>query len=147
MPLAAPGKTALVTGAASGIGRATALGAARRGARLVLTDIQDEGVQRTADEIRGVGGQVLHAAAADVADHAAIKALADEVHARHGSVDAVMNVAGISTWGTVETLKPEDWDRMIDVDLRGPINVIQAFVPAMIQARRGGYLVNVASAA
>ena len=141
------GATTLVTGAASGIGRATALAAASRGARLVLTDLNGDDLERTAAEVRAAGGEVLHAGAADVADRAAVAALAAEVHARHGSVDIVMNVAGISTWGSVQTLRPEDWDRMIDVDLRGPIHVIEAFVPAMIEARRGGHLVNVASAA
>jgi NAD(P)-dependent dehydrogenase (short-subunit alcohol dehydrogenase family) len=141
------GAATLVTGAASGIGRSTALLAARRGARLVLTDLDGDGVERTAAELRAAGAQVLHTGAADVADHAAVAALADEVHARHGSLDIVMNVAGISTWGSVQTLRREDWDRMIDVDLRGPIHVIEAFVPPMIEARRGGHLVNVASAA
>jgi NAD(P)-dependent dehydrogenase (short-subunit alcohol dehydrogenase family) len=113
----------------------------------VLTDLDGDGVERTAAEVRAAGGEVLHTGAADVTDHAAVAALADEVHARHGSVDIVMNVAGISTWGSVQTLRREDWDRMIDVDLRGPIHVIEAFVPPMIEAGRGGHLVNVASAA
>jgi NAD(P)-dependent dehydrogenase (short-subunit alcohol dehydrogenase family) len=141
------GASALVTGAASGIGRSTALAAAARGARVVLTDIDGAGLQRTADDVRAAGGEVLHSAAADVSDRAAIGALADAVHAAHGSLDLVMNVAGTSTWGSVVTLRPEDWDRMIDIDLRGPINVISAFVPAMIEARRGGHLVNVSSSA
>ena len=113
----------------------------------MLTDLDGDGVERTAADVRAAGGEVLHTGAADVADRAAVAALADEVHASHGSLDIVMNVAGISTWGSVETLRPEDWDRMIDVDLRGPIHVIEAFVPAMIEAGRGGHLVNVASAA
>jgi NAD(P)-dependent dehydrogenase (short-subunit alcohol dehydrogenase family) len=138
------GRSCLITGAASGIGRATALGAARRGARLVLTDLDPDGLQRTADL---AGASVLHAAPADVTDRDAIRRLADDVHARHGSVDVVMNVAGISTWGSVQALRPGDWDAMIDVNLRGPIHVIEAFVPAMIEAGRGGHLVNVSSAA
>jgi NAD(P)-dependent dehydrogenase (short-subunit alcohol dehydrogenase family) len=141
------GAATLVTGAASGIGRSTALAASKSGARLVVTDLDGEGVERTAADVRAAGGQVLHAGPADVTDRAAVAALADEVHERHGSLDVVMNVAGISTWGSVETLRPEDWDRMIDVDLRGPIHVISAFVPPMIQAGRGGHLVNVSSAA
>jgi NAD(P)-dependent dehydrogenase (short-subunit alcohol dehydrogenase family) len=58
-----------------------------------------------------------------------------------------MNVAGISTWGSVQNLSHEDWTRTIDIDLIGPINVIEAFVPPMIEAKRGGHLVNVSSAA
>jgi NAD(P)-dependent dehydrogenase (short-subunit alcohol dehydrogenase family) len=136
------GKRCLITGAASGIGRATALAAAREGAELVLTDIQP------LDEVVGeIGESVLHAASADVSDYEAVRALADEVHAAHGSMDVVMNVAGIATWGTVEQLSHDDWRRVIDVNLMGPIHVIECFVPAMIEAGRGGHLVNVSSAA
>jgi NAD(P)-dependent dehydrogenase (short-subunit alcohol dehydrogenase family) len=69
------------------------------------------------------------------------------VHADHGSLDVVMNVAGVSTWGAVEQLSHDDWRKMVDVNLMGPINVIEAFVPAMVAAKRGGHLVNVSSAA
>jgi NAD(P)-dependent dehydrogenase (short-subunit alcohol dehydrogenase family) len=141
------GASTLVTGAASGIGRSTALAAARRGARLALTDVDGDGLERTAADVRGAGGEVLHAGVADVTDRAAVSALAAEIHGRHGSVDVVMNVAGTSIWGTVQTLRAEDWDRMIDIDLRGPIHVIEEFVPPMVAARRGGHLVNVSSAA
>jgi len=141
------GKRVLITGAASGIGRATALAAAEKGAQLVLTDLQAHALEESATLVRERGGTVLHAVPADVTDRAAVGALADQVHAEHGSVDVVMNVAGVSTWGSVKTLRPEDWDKMIDVNLRGPIHVISAFVPAMIDARRGGHVVNVSSAA
>src|SRR4051794_21174318 len=107
------GRSCLFTGAASGIGRATALAAARRGARLVLTALDGGGLARTATT---AGASVLHAGTADVSDRAAVTALADEVHAAHGSMDVVMNVAGVSTWGSVQSLRPGDWDRMIDVN-------------------------------
>jgi NAD(P)-dependent dehydrogenase (short-subunit alcohol dehydrogenase family) len=136
------GKRCLITGAASGIGRATALAAARDGAELVLTDIQP--LDEVVDQIRG---SVLHAASMDVSDYEAVRAFADEVHAAHGSMDVVMNIAGIATWGTVERLSHEDWRRVVDVNLMGPIHVIETFVPAMIEAGRGGHLVNVSSAA
>ena len=136
------GKRCLITGAASGIGRATAIAAAREGAELVLTDIQP------LDEVVGqVRGSVLHAATADVSDYEAIRALADEVHAAHGSMDVVMNIAGIAIWGTVEQLSHEEWRRVVDVNLMGPIHVIETFLPPMIEAGRGGHLVNVSSAA
>jgi NAD(P)-dependent dehydrogenase (short-subunit alcohol dehydrogenase family) len=136
------GKRCLITGAASGIGRATALAAAREGAELVLTDIQP--LDAVVDEI---GASVLHAATLDVSDYEAVRALAEDVHAAHGSMDVVMNIAGISTWGTVERLSHEDWRRQIDVNLMGPIHVIETFLPPMIEAGRGGHLVNVSSAA
>ncbi len=141
------GKRCFVTGAASGIGRATALAAARRGADLCLTDIDAEGLDRTAALARAAGDRVSHVKAIDIRDHDAVVALAMEIEAAHGSMDVVMNVAGVSTWGTIETLRHSDWQRMIDVNLVGPINVLEAFVPAMIAAGRGGHVVNVSSAA
>jgi NAD(P)-dependent dehydrogenase (short-subunit alcohol dehydrogenase family) len=141
------GKRCLITGAASGIGRATALAAASRGADLYLTDIQDEALAAAAEEIRGRGGTVGYSAPADVSDHAAVVALAERIHDAHGSMDVVMNVAGVSTWGTIERLEHRHWQRMIDVNLLGPISVLECFVPPMIEAGHGGHIVNVSSAA
>jgi NAD(P)-dependent dehydrogenase (short-subunit alcohol dehydrogenase family) len=138
------GRRCLITGAASGIGRATAVAAAREGAKLVLTDIREEPLRQVATEL---GSAVLHAAPADISDHEAVRALAAEVHSAHGSMDVVMNIAGISTWGTVDRLTHEHWRRQIDVNLMGPIHVIENFIPPMIEAGRGGHLVNVSSAA
>jgi NAD(P)-dependent dehydrogenase (short-subunit alcohol dehydrogenase family) len=140
-------KKCFITGAASGIGRATAIAAAREGAELFLTDIQAEALDRAADEIRASGGSVSVVRAADVSDYDAVVALAAEIHRHHGSMDVVMNVAGISTWGSVERLTHEHWRRQVDVNLMGPIHVIECFVPPMIGAGRGGHLVNVSSAA
>jgi NAD(P)-dependent dehydrogenase (short-subunit alcohol dehydrogenase family) len=136
-----------ITGAASGIGRATALAAASRGAELHLTDRDAGGLAETAALVERGGGRVLSAEALDITDHEGVLALAAAIHAEHGSVDVVMNVAGVSTWGTIERLTHADWEQMIDVDLRGPISVLEAFVPAMIEAGRGGHVVNVSSAA
>lgn len=141
------GKRCFVTGAASGIGRATALAAARQGAELHLTDIQAEALERTAAEVERAGGRVGVARALDLRDHGAVVALAGEIHAAHGSVDVVMNIAGVSAWGTIERLEHSDWQEMIEINLLGPISVLEAFVPAMIAAGRGGHVVNVSSAA
>jgi NAD(P)-dependent dehydrogenase (short-subunit alcohol dehydrogenase family) len=73
--------------------------------------------------------------------------MAEEIHSEHGSLDILMNVAGIAVWGTVDTLSHEQWRRVVDVNLMGPIHVIESFMPAMIEAKRGGHLVNVSSAA
>jgi NAD(P)-dependent dehydrogenase (short-subunit alcohol dehydrogenase family) len=140
-------KRVLITGAASGIGRATAIAAARRGAHVFITDINDEPLQAVGDEIRATGGDVAYARAADVSDHAAIATMAEEIHAAHGSLDVVMNIAGIAVWGTVDTLSHEQWRRVVDVNLMGPIHVIECFLPGMIAAGRGGHLVNVSSSA
>src|SRR3954468_16195117 len=141
------GNRCVITGAASGIGRATALAAAERGAQLVLTDVRAPGLEETVAMARARGGVVLDSAAVDVTDHEAVAAFARDVHAAHGSMDVVMNVAGASKWGSVSGLSHEDWRRMVDVNLMGPIHVIEAFVPAMVEAGRGGHLVNVSSAA
>jgi NAD(P)-dependent dehydrogenase (short-subunit alcohol dehydrogenase family) len=141
------GKRCLITGAASGIGRATALAAAARGAELVLTDIDAEGLASAEQEITAADGTVLHAGAADVSDHAAVVALAEAVHADHGSMDVVMNIAGVSAWGPIERLEHRHWQRMIDINLMGPINVLECFAGPMVQAGRGGHIVNVSSAA
>ncbi len=141
------GRRCLVTGSASGIGRATAIAAARRGADLYLTDRAAEGLAQTREEIAAAGGRVSYSHVADVADHDAVAAMAAGVHGDHGSMDVVMNVAGVSTWGSIDRLRHSDWQKMIDVNLMGPIAVLEQFVPPMIAAGRGGHVVNVSSAA
>lgn len=138
------GKKAFVTGAGSGIGRATAIAAARAGAELYLTDINETGLKETVAE---VGSAVVLSSAFDVSDYDAVTAFATEVHELVGSVDVVMNIAGISAWGTIENLEHRHWKSMIDVNLMGPIHVMENFVPPMVKAGRGGHLVNVSSAA
>ncbi len=138
------GKKTFITGAGSGIGRAAALAAARAGAELYLTDINEVGLKETVD---AAGTAVIRSAAFDVSDYDAVSAFADEVHGSVGSLDIVMNVAGIAAWGTVENLEHRHWKSMIDVNLMGPIHVIENFLPPMVHARKGGHLVNVSSAA
>lgn len=141
------GKHVFVTGAASGIGRATALQAAAEGAVVHLTDLNDGPLQEAAAQIRGSGGRVGLVAAADVSDLAAVQRIGAELGERYGAMDVVANVAGISTWGTVSSLRPEHWRQLVEVNLMGPIHVIETLVPPMIDAGRGGHLVNVSSAA
>ncbi|MFB7874574.1 SDR family oxidoreductase [Nocardia sp. NPDC056064] len=141
------GKTCLITGAASGLGRATAFAAAAKGADLVLTDITEDTLAATAAELRAQGATVHLAHAADVSDHAAVVGLAAHTFEAVGRVDIVMNVAGIATWGTVDKLSHQQWRRTVDINLMGPIHVIEEFVPPMIEAGRGGHIVNVSSAA
>lgn len=141
------GSNVFITGAASGIGRATAELAGRRGARLHLTDVNAEGLAAAAASITAAGGTVVLARAADISDHEAVRDLAAQVAAASGSMDVVMNIAGVSAWGTVRSLEHATWRRMVDINLMGPIHVIEELVPPMIEARRGGHLVNVSSAA
>ncbi|HEV7399143.1 MAG TPA: SDR family oxidoreductase [Solirubrobacterales bacterium] len=141
------GKRCLITGAASGIGRATAIAVAGQGAELFLTDRDRDGLEQIVGEIRTAGGTVAHFGTADVANHEAVVALAAEAHSHAPNMDVVMNIAGISTWGRIEQLEHEHWRRTIDIDLMGPISVLECFVPPMIAAGRGGHIVNVASVA
>jgi NAD(P)-dependent dehydrogenase (short-subunit alcohol dehydrogenase family) len=141
------GRRCLITGAASGIGRATALAAGGEGATLFLTDLDQAGLDNVGAAIRDRAGSVAYVRALDISDYEAVCAMAEEIHNDGGSLDVVMNIAGISTWGTVDKLEHHHWQRIVDVNLMGPIHVIECFIPPMIAAGRGGHLVNVSSAA
>lgn len=141
------GKKCLITGAASGIGRATALALAARGAELYLTDRDEIGLAQTVADAKALGAQVPAHRALDISNYDQVAAFAADIHAAHASMDVVMNIAGVSAWGTVDQLTHQHWRSMIDVNLMGPIHVIETFLPPMVQARRGGHLVNVSSAA
>lgn len=150
MPTPVPsltGRIVLITGAASGIGRATAVQAAAAGARLVLTDLHPEPLDEVVAAITEAEGEVLYHQAGDVSDFEWVSAFARGVHAEVGVVDVVMNIAGISVWGTVENLEHHHWKKAVDVNLMGPIHIIENFVPPMVRRGRGGHLVNVSSAA
>src|SRR6516162_11050433 len=141
------GKRCLVTGAASGIGRATALRLAAQGAELYLTDRNPDGLELTVADARALGAQVPEHRTLNIADYDEVAAFAADVHAAHPSMDVVMNIAGVSAWGTVDRLTHHQWSKMIAINLMGPIHVIETFVPPMVAAGRGGHLVNVSSAA
>ncbi|AVM01357.1 short chain dehydrogenase [Gordonia iterans] len=150
MPTPVPsfrGRKVLITGAASGIGRATALEVAAQGGELVLTDVQVGALDQTVAEINDAGGTVLYHRAGDVSDYEWVAAFARDVDAEVGVMDVVMNVAGISAWGTVENLEHKTWRAMVEVNLMGPIHIIECFVPQMVRRGQGGQLVNVSSAA
>jgi len=120
---------------------------AQYGAVLYLTDINSEGLDYTVADARAAGAEVAEYRALDIADHDAVAHFAADIHTRHPAMDIVMNIAGISAWGTVEHLTHTHWRSMIDVNLMGPIHVIETFLPPMVAAGRGGQLVNVSSAA
>ncbi len=141
------GRKCLITGAASGIGRAVAIAAAAEGAELFLTDINAVGLVAVVTQIRDAGGTVTMSRAMDIADIESMRGFASDIHARYGSLDVLMNVAGIAVWGRIEDLQHQHWRKSIEINLMGPIHVMECFVPAMIRAGRGGHLVNVSSAA
>jgi NAD(P)-dependent dehydrogenase (short-subunit alcohol dehydrogenase family) len=141
------GKRCFLTGAASGIGRATALCLAAEGAELFLTDRNAEGLEETVADVRALGAEVPAHRALDIANYDEVARFAADIHTHHQSMDIVMNIAGVSAWGTVDQLSHDQWTSMISINLMGPIHVIEAFVPPMVAAGRGGQLVNVSSAA
>jgi NAD(P)-dependent dehydrogenase (short-subunit alcohol dehydrogenase family) len=141
------GKRCFLTGAASGIGRSTALRLARDGAELFLTDRDADGLELTVADVRALGAKVSDYRALDISDYDAVAAFAAAIHAHHPPMDVVLNIAGVSAWGTVDRLTHQQWRSMIEINLMGPIHVIETFVPPMIAAERGGHLVNVSSAA
>ena len=140
-------KKCLITGAASGIGKATAFAAAREGAVLFLTDINAPELEKAAADIHRLGGTVAMTRALDIADFENVRDFARTIHAAHGALDVLMNIAGISIWGPIEKLEHQHWKRCVEVNLMGPIHVLECFVPRMIEERRGGHIVNVSSAA
>jgi NAD(P)-dependent dehydrogenase (short-subunit alcohol dehydrogenase family) len=141
------GKRCFVTGAASGIGRATALRLAAQGAELYLTDRDTEGLALAVADARALGAQVPAHRVLDISDYDQVAAFAADIHAAHQSMDVVLNIAGVSAWGTVDRLSHEQWNKMVSINLMGPIHVIETFVPQMVAAKRGGHIVNVSSAA
>ena len=141
------GKRCFLTGAASGIGRATALKLAADGAELYLTDRDVDGLERTVLDARALGAKVPEYRALDISDYDGVAAFAADIHTSHPAMDVVMNIAGVSAWGTIDQLTHQHWKSMIDINLMGPIHVIETFLPPMVAAGRGGHLVNVSSAA
>ncbi len=140
------GRTALVTGAARGIGRATALAAAQRGADLVLCDVNEEGLAETAGAAEELGRRVL-ARRVDVSDAEAMRAFAEEVHGRVAAVDLLVNNAGVAVGGRFLDTLLEDWEWLVRINLLGVVHGCHFFVPAMVARGRGGHVVNVSSAA
>jgi 3-oxoacyl-[acyl-carrier protein] reductase len=135
------GKVALVTGAARGIGEAIALTLAREGADVVVTDVDLEGAQRVAQEIERLGRKA-RAIQADVSQREAVKQLVSEAVSLFGTVDILVNNAGIIRRGTFIEHNPQEWEKVLGVNLGGTFNCTQEVVPLMIK-QRGGKIINI----
>ncbi|CAL9475893.1 putative oxidoreductase EphD [Streptomyces sp. enrichment culture] len=140
------GQLVLVTGAGSGIGRATALAFARAGARVVAVDRNAGAAARTAEQARNAGAAAAWAETADVSDGQAMEELAARVTAEHGVVDVLVNNAGIGLAGSFFDTTPEDWRKVLDVNLWGVVHGCRLFGRRMAERGQGGHIVNVASA-
>lgn len=137
----------VVTGAASGIGKATAVQLAYQGARLVLTDINAEGLAEVTTTCATAGAEIVHSEVVDIRDKQQCEAFGVAVNTQVGAIDVLFHVAGHSIWGSVVNLSSQQWKSMIDINLMGTIHMIEAFVPAMVEHQRGGAVALVSSAA
>lgn len=138
-------KIVIMTGGASGIGREMALQMARSGATLVLADIDEEGVRKTAADIEAAGGKA-QANVVDTTDFNQVEALVDGTVAEHGRLDFIFNNAGIAVGGEVDKMPIEHWDKIIDINVKGVVYGTSAAYKHMAK-QRSGHIVNTASLA
>jgi len=145
------GTVALVTGASSGIGRSTALRLAAAGAAVAVVARREKRLEELAAEIRAAGGTVL-TIAADLTDAAAAEAAVERTVSGLGRLDTIVNAAGLMLNGPTEELTLQDWDQMVDINLRGLLYVTKPAIPHLLAAAQDGPrkvadLVNVSSVA
>lgn len=138
------GRAALVTGAAAGLGRATAIRLANLGADVAVTDIAEPGLEETARAIRALGRKAL-VLPLDLAERANCRAAVDRSVAEFGRLDALCNVAGVMIPGATAATTDEAWDLTIAVNLAAPFFLIRAAIPHLLEAK--GAIVNVTSCA
>ena len=139
------GEVAVITGGASGIGRASALAFARSGADVVLADIRTDRLARTADEVRALGRRVL-ALECDVSKAEDVAYLAEAAETQLGPVGILMNNAGVVLRGALEEISLEDWRWCFGINVFGVVHGIHAFLPRMVE-RGHGWIVNTGSMA
>jgi NAD(P)-dependent dehydrogenase (short-subunit alcohol dehydrogenase family) len=137
------GKTAVVTGAAGGIGRAISCSLARRGCHLALADVNEAGLAETA-ALAGTQGLRVTMHRLDVADRQAIAAFPDVVSASHPGVDILVNNAGVAVGGAFDQVAEADFDWLFDINFWGVVRMTRAFMP-LLRASQGAQLVNISS--
>jgi NAD(P)-dependent dehydrogenase (short-subunit alcohol dehydrogenase family) len=137
------GQTAIVTGGGTGIGRRAALALAGEGARVVICGRRSGRLEETSALIREAGGQTLPVQA-DVSLNADVGRLVEAARQAYGTIDILINNAGIEGGSSIHTHDVEDWDRVMAVNLRGPFLLARAVLPGM-RARRHGHIINISS--
>ena len=138
-------KVVVVSGGASGIGRAFARIGARQGADVVVADLDDERLEAAVQELVGLGtGRRFHGLRCDLRKDADVKALAADAFATMGRVDVLVNAAGVFLGGALDEISVRDWEWMLEVNLLGPVRTVRAFLPAL-KAQAAAYIVNTVS--
>jgi NAD(P)-dependent dehydrogenase (short-subunit alcohol dehydrogenase family) len=140
------GRVAVVTGGASGIGRAMAELFARERAKVVVADVDERALAAVVESIRARDGVAL-GVRTDVTDLASVEALAATVFRTFGKVNVLCNNAGVALWGGLESATHRDWQWVLGVNLWGVIHGVEAFVPRMVASKEPGHIVNTASMA
>ncbi len=140
------GKTAVVTGAASGIGRAVSLAFADRGAKLVMADMNEAALDAACRDVEARGAEAI-SVVTDVTQAGSVEALADAAWAQFGAVHIIHNNAGVLIRAPMLDADEKDWDWILSVNLWGVIHGVRAFVPRMLDAGEPGHIVNTASVA
>jgi NAD(P)-dependent dehydrogenase (short-subunit alcohol dehydrogenase family) len=139
------GKTVLLTGAGGGIGRALSLELVRRGARVALADVDPSGLDALQAEIEARGGQAV-TLGCDVRDEGRVQNMVHDALVACGTLDILINSAGVTLGGDIKLLSEEDWERVFSINLWGVVRTVRAVLPHMLE-RGSGYIVNIASAA
>jgi NAD(P)-dependent dehydrogenase (short-subunit alcohol dehydrogenase family) len=140
------GKTAVVTGAGSGIGRGICVALANAGARVVVSDVDGAGADAVAEELTSAGHQAI-SVRTDVADKAAVTALAEQTRKHFGAVHILCNNAGVFTLKNIRDTNLDDWKWVMSVNLGGVINGLTQFLPGMIEHGEPAHIVNTSSTA
>ena len=135
---------AVVTGAGRGIGHAIAVRLAHEGARVASVSRSEGNAQRTADEINGIRAEAARAYAVDVSDHAAVQQVGARILEDFGRVDILVNNAGVTRDGLSMRMSTEDWDTVLNTNLKGAFNFVQAIQRPMIK-QRSGRIINISS--
>jgi len=138
-------KVVIITGASSGLGEATARRLAKNGAKLMLAARREERLKELVSDIEKDGGTAKYQVT-DVTDHSQVEALAEATHEAYGRIDVLVNNAGLMPLSPLDQVKVDEWDKMIDVNIKGVLYAIAAVLPIMRQ-QKSGHIINLSSVA